>query len=255
MKLKILDISKYQPNIDYAACARDIDGVILRCGLTYWGAQNMGKDECFEKHYAGFKAQGVPVGAYYYSAADSVAIAEKEADFCISLLKDKQFEMPIYYDIENNERQGKLSRSALTDIAKAFCTRLEKAGYFVGVYASTSWFNSRLDHKELSEKYTVWLADYRANYDKTYARDMHQYTSYGTVQGINGRVDLSRCYKDFTAVITAQGLNGVKKLCGDEEKAPQVKLYRLLTGKMTEGDLKSFEALAEKLNIKAERVE
>ena len=37
---KVLDVSKYQPNIDYAACAKAIDGVILRCGLMYWGQQN-----------------------------------------------------------------------------------------------------------------------------------------------------------------------------------------------------------------------
>lgn len=81
MAYRILDISKYQPDVDYAKTAQDCDGVILRAGLTYWGAQNMGKDPCFEKHYAGFKAVGLPVGAYYYSAADSVAVAEKEADY------------------------------------------------------------------------------------------------------------------------------------------------------------------------------
>lgn len=230
MQLKILDVSKYQPNINYGECAKAIDGVILRCGITYWGAQNMGADPCFEKHYNGFKAQSVPVGAYYYSAADSVAVAEREADFCISLLKDKQFEMPVYYDIENNERQANLSCEKLTEIANTFCERLEKAGYFVGVYASTSWFNTRLDFKELSAKYTVWLADYRVNYEKGYVRDMHQYTSTGTVQGISGSVDLSRCYRDFTAVITAQGLNGFKKTLNAPLSSEPVRLICIATG-------------------------
>ncbi|MBP1570382.1 MAG: hypothetical protein J6C76_00610, partial [Oscillospiraceae bacterium] len=109
MAYRILDISKYQPTVDYTKTAQDCDGVILRAGLTYWGAQNMGKDTCFEKHYAGFKAVGLPVGAYYYSAADSVATAEKEADYFLSLLKGKQFELPVYYDVENTQRQGKLT--------------------------------------------------------------------------------------------------------------------------------------------------
>ena len=72
MAYRILDISKYQPSVDYAKTAADCDGVILRAGLTYWGAQDMGKDPYFERHYKGFKAVGCPVGAYYYSAADTV---------------------------------------------------------------------------------------------------------------------------------------------------------------------------------------
>lgn len=209
--LKILDISKYQPNVDYAKTAKAVDGVILRIGLTYWGAQNMGKDECFEKHFAGFKAVGCPVGAYYYSAADSVAVAEKEADFCLSLLKGKQFELPIYYDVENSQRQGSLSKAALTQIVDAFCSKVEKAGFFVGFYASTSWLTSKMDTAYLSSKYTLWKADYRAAYDKKIPCDMHQYTSGASVAGIGGRVDMSNCYKDFASIIKAAGLNGFSK--------------------------------------------
>ena len=145
MALKILDASKYQPDIDYGATASDCSGVLLRAGLTYWGAQNMGEDECFEKHYAGFKAVGLPVGAYYYSAADSVAMAEKEADYFLSLLKGKQFELPVYYDVENNQRQGGLSKAQLTQIVDAFCAKVQAAGYYVGFYASTSWLKSKMD--------------------------------------------------------------------------------------------------------------
>lgn len=209
--LKILDISKYQPTVDYAKTAKAVDGVILRIGLTYWGKQDMGKDETFEKHYAGFKAVGCPVGAYYYSAADSVAVAEKEADFCLSLLKGKQFELPIYYDVENNERQGKLSKAALTQIVDAFCSKVEKAGYFVGYYSYTAWLTSKFDTAYLSKKYTLWKADYRAAYDKKIACDMHQYTSGASVAGIGGRVDMSNCYKDFASIIKNAGLNGFSK--------------------------------------------
>ena len=85
---------------------------------------------------------------------------EKEAEFVQSLLKGKRFELPIYYDLENNERQGKLSKTEFTEIADTFCAVMEDAGYFVGVYANTSWFTGKLDHAALAEKYTIWLADY-----------------------------------------------------------------------------------------------
>ena len=221
MAWKILDVSKYQPTIDYKATAKDINGVILRIGITYYGKQNMGKDPYFEQHYAGFKAAGVPVGVYYYSAADSVAVAQKEADYCISLLKGKQFELPIYYDVENSNRQGSLSKELLTQIVDAFCSRVQNAGYFVGYYSYTAWLQSKFDTAYLSKKYTLWKADYRANYDKKIACDMHQYTSSGSVSGIAGRVDLSNCNVDFPAVIKKAGLNGFAKDGSEPQPEPQ----------------------------------
>lgn len=221
MALKILDVSKYQPAIDYAATAKDIDGVILRIGITYYGKQNMGKDPYFEQHYAGFKAQGVPVGVYYYSAADSVSVAQKEAGYCLSLMKGKQFELPVYYDVECKERQGSLSKALLTQIVDAFCSAVEKQGYFVGYYSYTSWLQTKFDTAYLSKKYTLWKADYRAKYDTKIKCDMHQYTSKGIVAGIGSRVDLSNCYVDFPAIIKKAGLNGFPK-SGAEDKKPNI---------------------------------
>ncbi len=215
--LKVIDVSVYQPDIDYYAVkAAGIDGAVLRCGFTGWGSSHsLNKDTKFETHYAGFTGTGVPVGAYYYSTADSVDFAKKEAAFVRSLLKGKQLAFPIYYDIENNERQAALPVSLLTDIAEAFCESMEEAGYFVGVYANTDWFTNKLEHAALSKKYTVWLADYRgANANKTLSRDMWQYTSKGKIDGISGNVDMNECYRDFPSVIKGAGLNGYAKETG-----------------------------------------
>lgn len=222
--LKMIDVSEYQPNIDYAKVkASGISGVILRCGYTGWGSSHsLNQDRCFEKHYEGFTAAGIPVGAYYYSTADTVAFAKKEAEFVQSLLKGKRFELPVYYDLENNERQGKLSKALLTEIADTFCAVMEDAGYFVGVYANTSWFTGKLDHAALAEKYTIWLADYRGDKaDKTLKRDIWQYTSKGKVDGISGNVDVSECYRDFPGIIKAAGLNGCGKAADTPAPAPK----------------------------------
>ena len=230
---KVLDVSKYQPTINYAATAKDIDGVILRCGITYWGAQNKDVDSCFEQHYAGFKAQGVPVGVYYYSAADSVAQAKLEAQKCLEIIKGKQLEYPVYFDMENNERQGNLSGAQRYEIADAFLSTVEAAGYFVGFYSysafiqkiGTEYFN------KLKAKYSIWLADYR-KIPASYTRDMWQYTSGGSVAGINGRVDLSYCYKDFPTIIKNAGLNGYTKAAA----AKPVETVKPVTDTLKVGD-------------------
>ena len=251
MTYKILDISKYQPNVDYTKVAKAVDGVILRVGLTYWGKQNMGKDECFDKHYAGFKKAGLPVGAYYYSCADSVAMAEKEAEYCLSLLKGKQFELPVYYDVENTQRQGSLSKAALTQIVDAFCKKVEAAGYFVGFYASTSWLKNKMNTADLSKKYTLWKADYRLLHDKTIVCDMHQFTSEGSVEGIKGNVDMSNCYVDFVSAIKNKGLNGFAPQ-GVNPVEPVREAMRLIIGPMSKGDRLTFGNLLNDMQIKYE---
>ena len=207
--MKILDISKWQPVVDYAKTAKDIDGVILRIGITYWGEQDMDIDPYFEQHYNGFKAEGVPVGAYYYSAADTIEVAKAEAEFCMTLLKSKQFELPIFYDVENNERQGSLSKDLLTQITDTFCNILEENNYYVGYYSYTAWLLSKFDTEFLSERHTLWKADYREDFDTSIPCDMHQYTSSGNVLGIEGNVDINNCFKDYITIIKENELNGI----------------------------------------------
>ncbi|MBM6921792.1 LysM peptidoglycan-binding domain-containing protein [Phocea massiliensis] len=229
----VIDISAYQPKVDYQTVKNSgIDGVILRCGLTYWGKQNPAQDACFQTHYEGFRAVNMPVGVYYYSAADSVEKAREEAAFVKSILKGKQFAYPVYYDVENEQRMGPLSKATLTSVVEAFCTEMENAGYFVGVYANTNYFQNKLDHARLAKKYTLWLADYRAeNANRTLLRDMFQYTSKGTVSGIAGNVDLNECYKDFPSIIKEAGKNGfsVVETITPPSK-PSEKTYTVKTG-------------------------
>ena len=213
MKKILLDVSSYQPVIDYKKVGESgIDGVILRCGVTLWGKQICTADLLFSEHYHGFKEAGVPVGAYYYSAADTVKSAEAEADFVIRTLRGKQLELPVYYDIECEPRMGRLSKAELTAIARAFCNKLERAGYFVGIYANTNYWLTKLDHAALSARYTTWLADYRGKRaNQKLHRDIWQYTSTGSISGIDGKVDLNECYRDFEPIIRAAGLNGFSK--------------------------------------------
>ena len=244
--MKILDVSKYQPNIDYAQVAKQVDGVILRCGVTGWGTANQcSTDDCFEKHYAGFKAVGLPVGTYYYSAADTIAKAQEEAEYCKKLLAGKQFELPIYYDVECRERMNKLSKEQLTAQVIAWCDKMEQAGYFVGVYSYTSFINEKLNIAALAQRYTIWLADYRQNYDRTIPRDMHQYTSTAQIAGIAGVVDMSNLFRtNLMETIQEAGLNGFAK-----KPTPNVQMYQVVFGGCSQGDKGTALVLGQKLGL------
>lgn len=237
---RMIDVSKYQPDIDYAKVkAAGIEGVIIRCGITYWGEQQMDKDPYFEQHYAGFKAVGIPVGAYYYSAADNNEVAKREAEYCKTLLAGKQFELPVYYDVENNERMGNLSKDALTQICNTFCDTMEASDYFVGIYSNTNYFTNKLNFSELSQRYTIWLADFRGeNANQTLKRDIWQYSSTGRIDGISGNVDLDECYRDFPPLMKEYGKNGF----GKETEQPQLPVYTYTTG--------IYEVTADRLNVR-----
>lgn len=233
-----IDVSKHQGIIDWSKVETDF--AILRAGFGRYANQ---KDPQFERNYAGAKEAGIPVGAYWYSYAVSVREARQEASACLDVLDQKKFEYPIYFDVESGV-QSNLSKAVLTAICEAFCDTLEKAGYFAGVYASTYWFTNYIDHTRLAGRYTIWLADYRAGYNKTLKRDMHQYTSNGHVEGISGRVDMNTCTRDFPAIIKARGLNGYGKTA-----APNSPSLKTFSAQASPGDLAQLEQLAKSLKL------
>lgn len=211
--LKGIDISTYQKpaGIDYKVLAKSIDFAILRVGYTGWGsAKSKQKDSEFEAHYAKLSAVGVPIGVYWYSCASTPAEAREEARLTLEYIKDKKIEWPIYFDTEDNHHQRPLSKQALTEVALAYIKAIEKAGYFAGVYASTSWLNTELDMSQIDA--SVWVAHYGVkapSYKGAY--DVWQYTSGGMLSGYGGRLDLNYAYRDLGKVISDAGLNHLKE--------------------------------------------
>lgn len=235
-----IDVSKWQGSkIDWAKVkAAGIDYAILRAGYGSYISQ---KDPTFERNYAECKRLGIPVGVYWYVYAKTLDGIKQEVKTLLEAIKGKQFEYPIYLDIEN-EAQASMTKAALTQMIETGCTALEQAGYFAGVYTYTS-FASYMDYAGLAKKYTMWLADYRKNYNTTLTRDMHQYTSTGNVAGIGGRVDCNRAYVDFPARIKGAGKNGFEK----EENIMYSDTLKI--GPVSGGDRKAMAALAESLNL------
>jgi GH25 family lysozyme M1 (1,4-beta-N-acetylmuramidase) len=169
-KLFGIDISHWQGDmsIEQARNERGVRFAIIKAAGADDGKY---KDSKFENYYAQCKAIGLPVGAYYYGNAKSVTEAEQEADHFLSVIAGKQFEYPIYYDVEGKMLNN--SRGVLTDIVIAFCDRCEKAGYFVGVYTSDSHFQAHVDDDRL-QRFTHWVARYSSNEPVT-VHDIWQY--------------------------------------------------------------------------------
>ena len=188
MKIKGIDVSKHQGNIDFAKVKNDgIEFVIIRIG---YGGSSPVKDAKFEENYKNAKANGLKVGVYLYSYADSESDIEIELEKTIEWLDNREIDLPVYFDVEDQKEQGKLSIETLSNLVLKYCDGIEKAGYWAGIYASKSWLETKLNMHKLN-RFTLWVAQwsnmltYLGNYG------MWQYTSNGSVAGIQGRVDMN----------------------------------------------------------------
>lgn len=212
----------YQGNPDFKKVKEaGYSFVIMRAG---YGKSITQKDTVFETNYKNAKAAGLDVGVYWYSYADTPEDAKLEAQVCLEAIKGKQFEYPIYFDMEE---QKQLKSVAHCDaLCKAFCDTIEAAGYFTGIYSNLSTLNNFLS-ESVRQRYSVWLAQWASKPTYSGQYGMWQKSATGRVPGIEGDVDLDIAYCDYPSIIKSNGLNGFSKNTQPETKK---KVLRITLG-------------------------
>lgn len=181
--IKGIDLSTYQKQVDYKKLKEEgIEFAIIRCG---YGKDRSQKDAMFEEHYKGLKEAGIRVGCYLYSYVTSTLNAELEAENCLEFIKGKEFDLPIFYDLEDRMTKT-LGKETITKCAINFCEKIKEAGYEAGVYANLDWFTNYLNVYTLIEKgYRIWLAQWEVQEPTSFfPYDIWQYTNSLQVAGI-----------------------------------------------------------------------
>ena len=203
--LKGIDVSYAQGVIDWEKVKASglVDFAILRAG---YGKETSQIDDQFSRNYTACKQLGIPVGAYWYSYATTVAEAEQEANVCLQIIQGKQFEYPVAFDIEEARCLPQADA-----ISTSFCTALENAGYYTAIYTFKSALESNFS-AAVKNRYDIFLShigvqqtDYAGSYG------LWQYSWTGCIPGISGDVDLDYAYKDYPTMIQNAGLNGFTK--------------------------------------------
>lgn len=208
--LKGIDVSTWQGHyVDFDKVKKQgYNFVIIRAGF---GRDKAQIDNCFIENYNKAKKAGLKVGAYWYSYAVSPDDAKQEAKACIEVLKGKQFEMPIYYDVEENDIANK-SVSEIRNIIANFISTMREAKYYTGITSYLSLLEKI--GTDFCNKYPVWVAQYynQCTYSGNY--QIWQHTSTAKVNGITGGVDEDIYYinkMDFEKYIKSNGFNGFNK--------------------------------------------
>lgn len=229
-----IDISYCQTQVTWQEVKADF--AIIKAG------QRDFTDPMYESHYKGAKSAGIPVGAYWYLDALTIADAAKEADAFIDRLNGKKFEYPVFLDLEN-EGQFQLGKEKVSELIRTFLSRVEKAGYWVGLYMSKSHLETYVED-DIKSRYCIWLAQWDVS-QPTYtgAYGLWQY-KVGKAAGVKGDCDLDYCYIDYPTKIKSKGLNGYGKPI---EKPPEPAEDECITVEVTTSDGQKYSGKLNKV--------
>lgn len=260
------DVSYHQgANIDFGkARALGYQFVILRAGYQK-NRSTFTTDEQFFSNYVKAKKAGLKVGVYWFGYSyiegfNYEDISTIEANSLLTILDNLQtyvnkeaselgnisFEMPIYYDYEEEADYkaclGKgISKAKLTEAATNFCKIMGEHNYYCGVYTYKSVADSYINLNTISAQYPVWYARYPSalhsassytNFSTTaYPKSdwcpsytgMWQYTDMGDptlfipYSSQSNGLDVDVCYLDYESYMRELGLNGLAPIKNEED--------------------------------------
>lgn len=194
-----IDVSAYSGDIDWKKVKESgIDFAMIRVGGRGYGESGqLYTDERALEYINGAKEEGIKVGAYFFSQAISTEEAIEEADYVKTVLGDIKLDYPVAYDWEiikdDDARTDSVSASQATECARAFCDRIKEHGYTPILYSPSRELYFKYDLSRLAD-IDIWYCEYANVPTFYYEFSMWQYSATGTIDGIEGAVDLNICF-------------------------------------------------------------
>lgn len=197
--MTIIDVSKWQGVINWDKVrAAGVECAIIRCAMGATGV-----DERYAENWGKSAKAGIPRrGTYFYVVTE--APAAEQVDNIMRVTQGDFGSEPLTLDCERRADERLLSffhRAAYTALVREMLDRL--AGVVgLRIYTSKNEWNQITTQPAWASDYPLWVAAYPFDPDSpTYKPpipaqwptwSMWQYSSTGSVPGIDGDVDLSR---------------------------------------------------------------
>ncbi len=201
-----IDVSQWQGEIDWERVkAAGVEFAFVRVGYQKGFGGEYVLDPYFQDNMLEATELGLPAGVYFYSYADSIDEAVRQADWVRSQIGGYGVGLGVAFDWESwgDFNQAGMSFRTINNVARAFLDEInagnhirseyntEKPGFTGLLYGSKVYLDRVWDIPE----YDTWLAQY---YDRvTYEGDYKfwQMSNSGQVPGIDGDVDIDIMYK------------------------------------------------------------
>ena len=207
-----IDVSEHQGRINWEKVREHIDFAIIRLG---YGQNTL--DAQAKHNISECNRLGIPYGVYWFSYAYNVERAKNEARNALKRLEELggKLDYPFWFDWEYDSRNHAaklgytISNQLLRDMATAFCTIIEEAGHYAGIYANYDYVHNHYGEK-IFQRFDLWYAYLDTESDR--AVNLHQFAWDYRVDGINANVDVNWCVADYPAIIAGMHTdNDIKK--------------------------------------------
>jgi GH25 family lysozyme M1 (1,4-beta-N-acetylmuramidase) len=208
--LKGIDVSKYQPDIDWSrVAADDVSFAFIRVsdGVNYI-------DSKFASHWAGSRAAGIKHGAYQFFRPGQDPIAQAEILLDAIGRKLEADDLPPVIDVEASDGQ---SAAVIKEKVGQWIDHVKGViGREPIIYTGFYFWRDSVGAPDFTGS-PLWHAQYSTASCPNIAPPwgtwaFWQYTDSGTVDGISGGVDMNRFNGDAAAFAQLLGPSGA---CGD----------------------------------------
>lgn len=208
-----IDVSKYQYDINWDLVKGDpqnIQFAIIRAVSTR-DANAPYVDEYLIRNMQGAQAANIPYGIYIYTYGETESEINTEVDLAISQLEGFNPTYPVAWDFEADCFKDTSKKEHNTDLILYALRRIQNRGYHPLFYTYYNMIKNYCNYQRILDAgFDIWIADYRGY--NGFANEggkctIWQYSSSGSVNGINGRVDMDEGYFDYHRYITDHGLN------------------------------------------------
>lgn len=226
-----IDVSKYQGSIDWKKVSEaGIDFAMVRVGYRSQSDGKITEDTNARYNMQEASANGLKVGAYFFSTAVTEEEAKEEARWVADFIGKYSITYPVVYNCEGfqkaESRQYGLTITERTDYAIAFLNEIYELGYTPMFYASKNELteDSQWETSRIEPTYKIWVAQYTdepyseaSQSDYTGMHDMWQYTNTGTIAGIEHPVDKNVAYFGYESAAVPMNSNGPDNAEADVE--------------------------------------
>ena len=203
-----IDVARYQGTIDWSqVAASGVQFAMIRVGYRTQKTGEIVADTNAKYNMQEAQANGIKIGAYFFSTAVTTDEAVQEADWVADYISQYQITYPVAFNCEGFEnadsRQYAMTQSERTDMAIAFLNEIYNRGYTPMFYAAKNEMlgDAKWDTSRIEKTYKIWVSQYpsvpypqTAQSDYTGTHAMWQYTNQGTVAGISKPVDVDIAY-------------------------------------------------------------
>lgn len=225
-----IDVSEWQGRIDWEKVKPHIDFAMIRLG---YGQNTL--DAEAKRNISECNRLGIQYGVYWFSYAYNVERAKNEARNAIARLKELggKLDYPFWFDWEYDSRNHaaklgyNISNQLLRDMAWAFCSIIEEAGHYAGIYANRDYVHNYYG-EEIFQRFDLWYAYLHDEADRDV--NLHQFAFDYQIDGINGNVDVNWCMADYPNIIAGMGVTSVY------EKSIDELAYEVLEGRHGNGE-------------------